>query len=667
MSEDQVTEKNYTEKVQDVPGDTSGVISESDLLSTIKKRESSVSAFYKELKEKADANKDFYIGNQIDKKNVYVGEEPIVINKVLPAVETVIPMVTDKTPEPDVTVIPNNRKNAILQEKLEKKLHDLWSRDLGMQMLLEKGVRQLATSNYMVTKVVWEEDSDEVKVLLLPAGRVAFSKDATCKDNLGFLIEYVPYTVRELKAKFPDKAEALQLSLNQTEDSGDDSVVTIVEYWEDEFVCWKYKDVILGFEANPYFNWDDENFNHIKKPTIPYFITNIYSFGDSVVDPVGMVDLMKMPQKSVNKRKKQIEQNADMGNGRMVFAGNRINKAGADAITNAPGEKIYLDGADTTEGAVSVLTGRSFDQGIYTDMQDTKAEIDNIVGVHGTTRGERGSDETAAGRQILKTGDTSRQRTIVRAFEGLSKDLFNFFIQCMYVYYDGAHPLHPDAEFRKKHVLSSRDQLEYISREEFRGVKIEVDVIDGSIVPRDKDAQKAEALELAKNKMMSLLDMYRILEYPDPEKMARNAIMEQVDPMFLYSEVQKGDQLDFQAIRNLLAIQYNDTGEVLPLTFDSPDLKLMGRYLETLTSYLKGEEIHQELIPFSSLTMDAQQEVIDHYNMQRAKTEALIDEQTAENGGVPVSPPQPDAGQSPEQSAPPQVPSEAAPQGPPQM
>jgi hypothetical protein len=134
---------------------------------------------------------------------------------------------------------------------------------------------------------------------------------------------------------------------------------------------------------------------------------------------------------------------------------------------------------------------------------------------------------------------------------------------------------------------------------------------------------------------MSLLDMYRILEYPDPEKLARNAIMEQTDPMYLYDEVSKGENIDFEAIRNLLAIQYNNTGTPLPIEYNVPDVKLMTRYLDTLIAYLRGEEIHQELLAYSSLTFDAQAEVMEHFREQKEITEELLNQQMSEQGSIP--------------------------------
>lgn len=637
--------KDYSEKVEAIPGNTETTIKEDDLLKIIKRREQACSKFYNDLKQVADQNKNYYIGNQVDDTNLFVGESGVVVNKILPAIETIIPIVTEKAPEPDVTITPSNRKNRILQEKIERKLHDSWNRELDMQKVLEKATRNLSCNRYVAFKIYYDQDRDDYGVALLPAGKIFFSEHATSEENLPFVGEYCDYTVGELIEKFAtddegvvdeDMADKIKAEVGyNTESVGDDSIVTIIEYWEQNFVAWKYKNLILGFEQNPFWNWEDQEFNHLKAPCMPYFFVNLYNFGESIVDPVSQVELIKSVQDNINKRKRQIEQNASMANGKYVFAGNRISKESAAAINNDPNEKIFLDQADTTDGAISILTGRAYDQGIYVDMQDSKAEIDNIIGAHGTTRGERGATETALGRQILKSGDISRQRTFIRAYEGLARRMFNYFVQCMFVYYDEKHPLQPNRDKSKASLMSAVEHLEFIQRDEFRDLVIQVEVIDGSIVPKDKDAQKAEALQLAQQKMMSLLDMYKILEYPDPEKMARNAIMEQADPMFLYGEVAKGDNLDFEAIRNLRAIQYNNTGEELPIIYDVPDLKLMTRYLDTITAYLKGEEIHQELIPFSSLAIEAQEQVMNHYKQQLDMTEVLANENLIQEGGMP--------------------------------
>lgn len=653
--------KNYNDEVKAQPGSVGVEISEEELSKTIKEREASCKPYYEKLKSIADKNRLYYGGDQVKTERLLVGENPTVINKILPAIETIIPLVTEKAPEPDVTVTPLNRTNLILQEKLEKHLHDLWSRDLDMQIKLEHGVRNLAANRYMVVKTFYDTEKKCINTKVLPAGRVLFPEDATCVEDLTYIIEYVPYTLGALIERFPEKEKEIKEAASFGSNVGLESTLITIEYWQSNLVAWKFKDVMLGFDANPYWNWEgDPKFesigNHLKSPQMPYFFTNIYNFGDSIVDDVSMIDVIISPQDNVNKRKRQIDLNADMANGKYIVAGNKISKESANKISNEPKEIIYLDSADSTNGALDILTGRAYDPGIYNDMQDTKNEIDNIIGTHSTTRGERFSQETARGREILKSGDISRQRTIVRAFEKLARDLYDYWIQLIYVFYDEKRPLHPAGDQRSK-VFSSQEALQYISNGEFeKDINIEVQVIDGSIVPKDKDAEKAEAMDLARNQMMSLLDMYRILEYPDPERMARNAVMEQIDPMYLYNEAGKGENLDFEAIRNLLAIQYNNTDQPLAIEYFVDDVKAMVRYLETLTEYLRGEEIHKELLPYDSLTFDAQAEVVEHYRNQKELVNQILNQQAMQSGGTPSEDPYGDMQQPQQPQQPPVAP-----------
>src|SRR5690606_6135660 len=187
-----------------------------------------------------------------------------------------------------------------------------------------------------------------------------------------------------------------------------------------------FKDVLMDVQPNPFFIFKEENketkqdseyeeqdeedselrkvskkikdkkkLNHFTVPRMQYEICNVYIFGSDIVDPTTMIGIMKSPQDAVNKRKRQIDKNADMANGKYVVAGKRVDKNTVQEFTEEPRGILYMEDADSTQGAIDILMGRAFDPGIFSDMQDSKNEVDNIIGIHGTTRGERGIQETA--------------------------------------------------------------------------------------------------------------------------------------------------------------------------------------------------------------------------------------------------------------------------------
>lgn len=654
---------------------------DAELLRIIKKREEKYKKYFEDLQKVSREGKEYYFGTNVKKDDLYEGETPIVINRILASIETIIPIVTQKIPEIDITAIPQNNKNSKLQHKIQQRLHNYWSRDWKMQQKMESGLRRLAMDRYACFKMYYDEKTNDIKVQLLPAGKILFPDKIPSKEELPFLIEYVDMTLGELKKAYPDKEKEIMTQIQGESTTGDDSIVTVTQYWEPDKCVWKYKDLLLGKIRTPYWNFDDSadneeqtegeqqaqtplppfTENHLAQPTLPYFFFNLYGIGESLTDEVSMVELVKTIQDNINKRKRQIEQNAGMANGQLVGAGNKISKKDFSGIKNTPEEKIWLENVDDATNAIIKLTGRAIDQSIILDLNESEGEIDNVLGTHSSIRGEKQSGETKASVMILKQSDQSRQQTIVRAIERLADDMYNFAIQCMFVFFDDDHENYPEMEEQVQFGTTSEIQkIDVINREEFRDVSFYAQVIEGSVTPRDKDYMKQQAMELANNKQMSLLDLYRILEYPDPEKMARNAIMEQTNPMYLYKEAMQGDSIDIQAImdiKNYLNKPVGDNMQPASMTGIPPkDPQGLQKYLDTLVSYLKGEEIDDDLgeLPYSGLHNDVQMQIQNYVNKVKdlaQKMIAVMQDQQSMMGQQPQQ--QAQGGQAPQQKAPP--------------
>lgn len=670
--------------IEKLEGNTDGA-SDAELLRIINKREGKYKKYFEDLKKVSQEGKEYYFGSNIKKDDLYEGETPIVINRILASVETIIPIVTQKIPEIDITIVPKNNKNSKIARKVQQRLHDYWSKDWKMQQLMEAGLRRYAMDRYACFKMYYDEKTDDIKMQLLPAGKVLFPDKIPNKAELPFLIEYVEISLGDLKKMYPDKEQEIIKQIQGSEDTGDDSIVTVTQYWEPEKCIWKYKDLLLGQQQNPFWNWDnpqpeqdadeqevEQPFteNHLALPTMPYFFFNLYNIGESLTDELSWVELVKTIQDNINKRKRQIEQNAGMANGQLIAAGNRISKEAFGDIKNSPEEKIWLKGEDNVNNAIARLTGRAIDQSIIGDLNHSEGEIDNVLGTHSSIRGERQSGETKAAVMILKQSDQTRQQTIVRAIERLADDIYNFAIQCMFVFFDNDHENYPEMEEEVHFGTTSQIQkIDTINREEFKGLSFYAQVIEGSVTPRDKDYMKQQAMELANNKQMSLLDLYRILEYPDPEKLARNAIMEQVNPMYLYKEATEGDSIDIQAImdiKNYLNQPVPIGSQPVAMEGSPPqDPQNLQKYLGTLVSYLKGEEIDDDLgqMPYTGLDNNVQMQIQTFVNKVKDLAQKMIAVMQSQQSMMPGQQAQPQGGQPAQGTNPQQQQAPVPPQG----
>jgi len=90
-------------------------------------------------------------------------------------------------------------------------------------------------------------------------------------------------------------------------------------------------------------------------------------------------------------------------------------------------------------------------------------------------------------------------------------DVYNWFVQLLYVYDSG---------------------FQFVGEAEIP--KLNISVKEGSLLPKDSISIANQALELASMNKLSNIDLYKRLEYPNPEELAVNVWLETNAPDILY-------------------------------------------------------------------------------------------------------------------------------------
>lgn len=616
-------------EIAETPSSTgsSDTLDDAALIKRIERREKDYMSYFTEIKEDADKNRKYYKGDQIDENDLYEDEVAIIVNKIFQGMETIIPIATKKTPDPNVVIRPITAQNNRLKRKLYQKLREEWEVEQAMPMKMQEALRNLKTAKYAVFKYYWDEDLNDMAFKLMPTGSVIFPKKCSSVYECPAIIEYVDSTLGDLIKKYPDKAEELKTYLGS--DATEDSEIQYIEYHENEFYACKYKETVLYRGANPNFSTvtdaNGNTFNHFKKPEKPYIFLNHLTFGDSMIDETSEIEQSITLQDGVNKRKRQIT-NAS-GSGKTVVAGGKMKREDFEELSNDPDEKVYLENADTAEGAIVNLPPKPLDPAAYNDMIDSKAEIDNTMGTHSTTRGERDGQETASGRVLLKESDIDRIGGLASRIEYFSYWVYRAMIQMMYVFYDEQMPVHFYDNENDLRVLSPKEEEVYLINDEFKNKFIRVLVKGGSTLPEDNFARKAEAVDLWKNGGMATVDLYKILDYPNPEQLARNAYLEKSNPAALYEQL-GDDTFQIDAIQHMKQITEAEVADPeLFDIFDSPDVNLYEKHIVTQLEYMKGTEIDPDLIPFESLDIETKRIIQDHILMEKTQFDQLIAEE----------------------------------------
>lgn len=169
---------------------------------------------------------------------------------------------------------------------------------------------------------------------------------------IDFVIETREDTIRSLIDKFPDKEEQIMKLVGTKQGQKQihkDSIVGYLEVTTDSMKVFKLSDVILYKEDNRYYDFNDKENNHWTKPRMDYIFSDMWTLKSGPYAKTTLVSQIISLQDSVNKRKRQISDNADQANGLLVGYGQSgISKAEISELKRNrkdPYGAVYLDSA----------------------------------------------------------------------------------------------------------------------------------------------------------------------------------------------------------------------------------------------------------------------------------------------------------------------------------
>ncbi len=442
-------------------------------------------------------------GTEVDPKKIHPARAKIVVNRIFMSVETILPMLTSRTPEP---MIGGEITNDV-REKLIKALTIAYEVKQKVQQELQKVIRHWFLYRIGVWKYRWDEGF--VLETVLPSKIGIDPRGTEDIKNCEFMYEQMEDTIEDLIEKFPKKKK--QITAKYTKDRMK-SKVGYIEFWggKGEWVAWKMGNILLDKTKNPNFDYGEtpiegeepieptEPNNLFKKPQFPYLILNVFNLGRNLYDDSSLIEQAIPIQDSVNKRKNQISDLTDE-NKKLITASSRaISKEEFQKFINKYGMLgLWLDNGEITdiktEGGVA-------DAATFNDLSHSISEIDNIMGTHSTTRGERKEQETLGGRRLLTGADYGRIDTIIIRIEQLMENFYNAHLHMLKVYST------EDATF------SDGEETVKINRDEIP-TGIMVIVKKGSTLPVDKAARAEMAVKLAQFQFIDPETLFTELGY----------------------------------------------------------------------------------------------------------------------------------------------------------
>lgn len=451
------------------------------------------------------------------------------------------------------------------------------------------------------------------------------------RDSIEYLCE----------VKFPNKRDDIlrAYQIKQGRYSQLSKMMTYFECWFSyrekskprEGVTWFLPEQKLILDKIPNPNWvytgdevKDKQTNVAFSPPKPFVWFNYLNLGRSIIDETSLFDQAKPMQEALNYRLKQFNRAVSLANGRWIYDKDQISEDTANRFINR-GSKTLL-GVDFSKNGnpVQVLTPSNVAGALMESIQDSRAEIDGLMGTPSIFKGANPQSNDTLGRdQMVKAQAGMLQDDLVRAIANGAKRYYALKLQLFRTYYTDDYYFNVKGGDGKYDLIMLSGETGLDSN-----VKIGVDV--DSNLPLDKESIRGNAMMLAKMNRIDQLTLMEDLGMPNPEVRTERFLRSQIDSYTYMQSIEQGmDNNDAEMdIMQLIANKQ-------PQERDAYDEGYLNYYNHFIT-----------LNRFAGLPQDAKERVIQYLQAvtQKAQSSADLQDSMLNDASIinrPPSPPMP--------------------------
>jgi hypothetical protein len=497
-------------------------------------------------------NVRMHLGRHIEESRLYQHQIPYVDNQIFVGVESIVAYVSAKPAQADVSPARyDDIESRTLACDLEK-VFECHSNEHNLDKKMECTTRDLLLKRIGLIKFVWDENygpNGDIVPLRIDPAHVIIDKNAPLGENPEFICHILKASVSELVSKFPSKKKEIydQLRIRDVRDgeNGETShlgdIVVYREVWftyyqdnkPGEAVMWYFGDLILDKKKNPNYLYEKPQSNILPYPIKPFVPINFINDGSHWIDQTTPVEQAANLQQVLNKRGRQIMENADTANGVQVFAGDYFTMEDAENLTGDPNQKIVVAGSDVSKAMINVPP-HFLPSFVLEDKRDMSNTVHAMLGTPTQFTGTSSGSQATLGQDLMQRNQAQmRQDAIVRCIDRAMDTYYKYLAQMMKVYYDDPH------YFTHSSANGTFDNIEMTSDKIESGAK--VSVRSGSFLPHDKQRAQAVALQLAQLGLISPYDLYSDLGLDDPHERFDNWLKFKLNPSAMTSQHQDYD------------------------------------------------------------------------------------------------------------------------------
>jgi len=490
-------------------------MSDDELIKLAKSYENLYAPYEGKIKPRQVQNKKYLFGKQKQDASG-LNQKTAPSNLLFEATATFVPQSLAKNPEPVVWSdnTPEGKESSN-QIKTMLQFHaDILClrKKLGV-MVWQWGVYFIAGIKHGWNAEINDINSDIRKpqnLLLDPNGYVD-----EFGDFIGWLGERCTKTAQEVIDLYPEHKEYIEIQVGLK--MGTD--ITYTEWWsaDDKFCFVTFKDKVLDKHKNEFFNYEKGKNNHFAKPKKPYSFLSVFSLQEQPHDFTNLIEQNIANQDRINARDTQIEKNLAHGNNAMALDENQFTPETAHQAADGfeKGDPILC--SDPTRAMVR-FPASPLPNGILDSQQIDKDTLRGIYGTQGLSAQQPDENTTARGMILNQSHDSSRiGGGIGDALEQLADNIFNWWVQLYYVFYDEDH---------YGAIMGQASAVEYVKLQmaghERRYV---VSVSPNSMQPKDELTEMNQAVDLWKAGALDPITLFKKLNYSDPIETAKQTAM----------------------------------------------------------------------------------------------------------------------------------------------
>lgn len=412
---------------------------------------------------------------------------------------------------------------------------------------------------------------------------IRIGKYARKEQDSEFVIEEIEDNLCSVVERFPKKRDELKKKYGFHGEEGERQMyiknpdVKYKEAWIQDYVIFKLDNIVLDCIKNPYWDWDgiliteDEEkqltkldgtqrrdymqqikleqdsrkqtqaaptegatspegeetpelkpyyFNYFDSPRKPYIFGTIFNNENTPIGRTDMITLSAELQRGIDKRKMDIDENAELVNGVLKVDASVMGKSDAQRIRFETKGIIWGKGVAT---GVTREMGTPLPAFVRDDMIDSRNEIDNIMAASSAFRGEREGQETKAGRLALIQQSYLRLNELVQVTDFVYHEIFNWGMQLAKTRYTEYHY----AKWMGKE--GAREVIELIQDDFETGS--EVTIIAGKTLPVDDEFKFEQAQNDVQQGFISPVDYLDIAQYDNAKELSKNAVKYKINPI----------------------------------------------------------------------------------------------------------------------------------------